>query len=149
MEAHELLKALGEAIGIELAFDEDGIAAFAADDMGVTLRNLPETGAIVIEGDLGAPPPENPIGLYKAVLESQHLFRDTVGATISIDPDTGRFTLCRVLVAQLFDGPSFVDAVGRFISTQEIWTHFVRDYREEAATPAPDMSFGGNGFIQV
>ena len=50
MEAHELLKALGEAIGVELAFDEDGIAAFAADDMGVTLRNLPETGAIVIEG---------------------------------------------------------------------------------------------------
>ena len=149
MNAQELLEELSKAIGVELAFDEDGIAAFAADDMNVTLHNLPEMDIIVLEGDIGTPPPENPTGLYKTVLESQHLFRDTVGANISIDPDTGHFTLCRVLVAQLFDGTSFVDAVGRFISTQEVWTRFVRDYRDEAPTPPPDLRFGSSGFIQV
>ena len=149
MEAQELLEALSETIEVELAFDEDGMASFSADGMSVTLHNLPEVGGLLIEGDLGAPLPENPMGLYKTVLESQHLFRDTVGATISIDPSTGRFTLCRVLMTQLLDKASFIEAVGRFLSTQEVWTKFIQNYQEDAAAPAPDETAFGNGFMQV
>ena len=149
MDSQELLEALSETIEVELAFDEDGMASFSADGMSVTLRNLPEAGGIVIEGDLGLPPPENLTGLYKTVLESQYLFRDTVGATISIDPSTGRFTLCRVLMTQLLDKTSFIEAVGRFLSTQEVWTKFVQNYREEAPAPAPTETIFGSGFMQV
>ena len=149
MESQELLEALSETIEVELAFDEDGTAAFSADGMSVTLRNLPEVGGIVLEGDLGTPPPENPMGLYKTVLESQHLFRDTAGATISLDPSTGRFSLCRVLITQLLDKASFIEAVGRFLSTQEVWMKFVQNYREEATAPIPGETVLGNGFMQV
>ena len=150
METRELLKALGNTIGIELAFDDYGVAAFLADGMKVTLRDLPEIGAIAIEGDLGAPPPEDPTLLYKLMLESQNRFRDTVGATISLDPETGRFMLCRVLVAKLFDASSFVDVIGRFLTTQDTWTRIVHDYRggESIPAPAPEMLFG-DGFLRV
>ena len=149
MDSQELLEALSETIGVELAFDEEGMAAFSADGMSVILHNLPEVEGIALEGDLGMPPPEDPMGLYKTVLESQHLFRDTVGATISIDPSTGRFALCRVLRTQLLDKDSFIEAVGQFLSTQEIWSKVVQNYREDAATTVPDMTGFGSGFMQV
>ena len=151
MESNELLKVLGDAIGVELAFDDDGIAAFSADGMALTLRDLPEIGAIALEGDLGVPQPGDLAALYKLMLESQHRFRDTVGATISLDPETEHFMLCRVLVTRLFDTTSFVDVVGGFLNTQETWTRIVRDYRggETISAPTPkEIPFSGS-FLKV
>ena len=151
MESKELLKVLSDTIGVELAFDDDGIAAFLADGMALTLRDIPEIGAIALEGDLGVPQPVDQTALYKLMLESQHRFRDTAGATLSLDPETGHFMLCRVLVSRLFDATSFVDAVGGFLSAQEAWARIVRDYRggETISAPTPEeISFGGS-FLKV
>ena len=150
MESQELLKTLGDTVGIELAFDADGVAAFSADGMEVTLRNLPEIGAFALEGDLGAPPPQDLTALYKLMLESQHHFRDTVGATISLDPENGRFMLCLVLFNKMLDAEAFVKTVGHFLSTQETWTRIVRDYRgaAEPSKPTSEMLFGQD-FLKV
>ena len=86
MEAVDFIKDLGERLGIELELDTTGVCAFEADGLVISLHDLPELNAIAIIGDLGTPPPERLEGLYATLLEANHLFRDTGGATISRDP---------------------------------------------------------------
>ena len=146
METQELVKALGEAIGIELSLDADGAASFEADGLVVTINDLPEIGALVLVGDLGDPPPVNLEELYKAMLESQYLFRDTGGATLSRNPENGHFALCRPLAAKALAAESFLESVSRFISTLQTWADVVRNYRggeisRDSQPPVPSLDF--------
>ena len=145
MEAKELVKSLGETLGIELMLEDGGTCSFEADDFLVRIIDLPENGVIIIEGDLGTPPPEHLEALYRTLLEAQYRFRNTSGATISCDPDTGNLVLCRAIATSLQDPESFLDAVERFISTLQVWSDVVCNYRgEPSGTPLPgDLPVGG------
>ena len=129
MDASEIIAAFGEKLGIELKLDEDGVCMFEADGMIVTIHNLREIDVIAITGDLGEPPPWNLENLYRSMLEANYLFKDTSGATISFNPESGRFALCRALPCKMLDSESFFAAAERFVSTLEVWTRLVRDYR--------------------
>lgn len=132
MEAEELLKQLGEAIGLELAFDENGACAFEADGMTVTLNNFPEFDRIVLSGDVGEPPPERLEGLYKAMLVANHLFQGTSGATLSLDPETGGFAVNLPIDCRVVDGEEFVAQTGKFVNLLESWRKIVENYRDGA-----------------
>ena len=129
MDASEIIGALGAKLGIGLEFDDGDVCSFEADGMIVTIHNLREIDTIAITGDLGEPPPWNLESLYRSMLEANSLFRDTFGATISFNPESGRFVLCRALPCKALDGESFFAAAERFVSTLEVWTRLVRDYR--------------------
>ena len=150
METKALLKDLGDRIGVALEPDADGVCAFEADGLAVTIHDLPEIGAVALVGDLGEPPPERLEGLYEALLGANHLFRDTGGATLSRDPDSGRFALCRALPVKALDADAFYDVVERFVSSAHVWARVVRDYRATDAAPAdvaPVAPF--SGFMSV
>ncbi len=157
MESTELITALGEKLGIELVPDEDGACAFEADGLAVTVNSLPELDAVALSGDLGDPPPVGLENLYKAMLEAQHLFRDTHGATISRDPETGRFALCRSLSCKALDPDSFFTETEQFVNTLEFWAKIIRDYRgamdslpeAPAADAASEHVFGNTSFMSV
>lgn len=143
MEAEELLKQLGEAIGLELAFDENGACAFEADGMTVTLNNFPELDRIVLSGDVGEPPPERLEGLYKAMLTANHLFQGTGGATLSLDPESGDFAINLPLDCRVVDGEEFVAQTGKFVNLLESWRKIVENYRdsnvEDSAGEVPPL----------
>ena len=151
MEATDLIKVFGEKTGIGLEFDADNVCSFEADGMIVTIHNLREIDTIAITGDLGEPPPWNMESLYRSMLEANYLFKDTFGATISFNAESGRFALCRALSCKALDGELFFFAVERFVSTLEIWARIVRDYRGDAPKndgekiPVP----GAEGFLRV
>ena len=155
METAELIKSLGEKLGVELMLDEDGVCAFEADGMAVTIHDLHELSAIALVGDLGEPPPEHLETLYQALLEANHLFGGTAGATLSRDSATGRFALCRALPCLALDAESFYTAVERFLNTLEVWSKVIRDFRSvvpnaaeaDISVPALDMNKGG--FLRV
>lgn len=152
MEAEELTASLGKRIGIDLALDADGSCAFEADGLVVVLDYVPETGSIVLAGEIGEPPPERLEGLYKTLLAANHLFSGTGGATLSLDGD--RIMVCRSLPTAIMDGDSFYAEVEKFVNTAETWRKIVVDYRDAAAlTPAADAaespSFPSGGFMQV
>ena len=134
MEASEIIKTFCERTGIGYEPDADGSCAFEADGLPVTISNLRELDAIALVGDLGEPPPERLEALYRMMLEANHLFGGTGGATISLDSEKGRFSLCRTLPCKAIDADSFYDVAERFVSTLEVWTKLIRDFRE--APPA-------------
>ena len=95
MDAPELIDALGKRLGIGLALDEDGVCALDADGLAVVFNDLPQANALALACDLGKPPPERLEGLFRAMLQANHLFAGTAGATLSLDPASGRASLCR------------------------------------------------------
>ncbi len=152
METTELLKDLGDRLGVPLELDADGVCAFEADGLLVSIHDLPELGAIALLGDLGDPPPERLEGLYAAMLEANHLFRDTGGATLSRNPDNNRLALCRVLSRATLSPDGFYDAVERFVSAAQVWAKVVHDYRAAPDGEVPVVSipaFGPGSFLQV
>ena len=154
MRFDELIESLGSLIGVQLRVDDAGVCALAVKDMKLTLQDLPETDSIGLLGEIGEPPPQHLEDLLSAMLNANHCFRGTGGATISRDPDTGRFFLCRMLDARAVDGDGFFKALESFVNTQETWCRMLADYRGSAAKSAPDAeerppAFGGDGFISV
>lgn len=128
MESDILVKELGKSLGIELAFDNDGVCAFMADDMTVTIHGLPD-GEIALVGDIGEPPPEGLEKLYRAMLEANHLFGGTAGATISFDSERGRFSLVKLFDCRNLDSDTFMQAVSKFVSVLEMWTKLTAEWR--------------------
>ena len=152
MEASEVIKTFCERVGIAFEPDDDGTVSLEVDGSVVTINDLREIDAIVIVGDLGEPPPERLEALYKVMLEANYLFGGTCGATISRDPKTGRFALCRVMPCVIADGDFFYAEVERFASTLETWVKIIRDFRDAPPDDDPPMSMpsgGTSGFLAV
>ena len=121
--------------------------------MIVTFHVLPELDEIVLSGDIGEPPPEHLENLYKTMLESQYLFNGTAGATISLNSETNRFSLCKALPCKLLDGDSFFSEAEQFVNTLEVWVKLVKNYHgtaskaEEVKMDTPQ--FDTNSFIRA
>ena len=145
MEASEVIRSFCEKVGIAFEPDDDGTVSLEVDGSVVTISDLREIDAIVIVGDLGEPPPERLEALYKVMLEANHLFGGTCGATISRDPKTGRFALCRVMPCVIADGDFFYAEVERFASTLETWVKIIRDFRGAPPDDAPPEAVSGGG----
>ena len=148
METSELIKSFGTKIGIPLEPNDDGIYYFDADGLLISIIELPELDSIALDGDLGEPPPEGLEALYKAMLEANHLFHETNGATFSRNPENGRFELCKILSSRLMDTDSFYAEVERFVNLQEAWAKIIKNYRDtEHNESAPELDT--SGFMQV
>ncbi len=153
MDSVEIIKAFGEKVGVGFEPGADGSCAFEADGLLVTISDLREIDSLALVGDLGEPPPERLDALYKVLLEANHLFGGTGGATISCDPETGRLALCRVLPCGMLDGDSFYAEAECFVSTLENWAKIIRDFRAappvDDSAPAPMPGGQDSGFIAV
>ena len=149
MRFEDQIEALGNRIGVPLQVDDEGACVLSVDDMTVTLQGIPEAESVGFWGEIGDPPPQGLEKLLSAMLEANHMFRGTGGATISRDSETGRFYLCRVLDLRYLDADGFSLALERFVNTLEAWIELVKDYREAApdasagADVAPDLRNGG------
>ncbi len=153
MKFPELIDALGKVIGVELT-PEDGSVMLEIDEMPVVIRELVELDAVVLMGPIGEPPPERQEQLLKALLDANHLFAGTGGGTLSRDPETGIFHLCRMLPLALTDTEAFSSALERFVNVVETWRKLIADYRPVAEivtkeSAADDSSFGSGEFMRV
>ena len=152
MTFEELISGLGSKIGVELTSD-DGSCVINVDDMVVTLMSLPDSDRLAVHGEIGDPPPEGLEQLLSAMLEANHLFAGTAGATISRDHETGRFHLCRHEPLATLDADSLAALVESFVNTLEIWRKAIASYRPVAKAAAERTDgapqFGANGFVQV
>ena len=87
------------------------------------------------------------------MLEANHLFAGTAGATISRDHETGRFHLCRQEPLAILDADSLAALVESFVNTLEIWRKAIASYRPVAKSAAEGTDeapqFGVTGFVRV
>ncbi len=152
MTFEELISGLGSKIGVELT-SEDGECVINVDDMVVTLMSLPDSDRLAVHGEIGDPPPEGLEQLLSAMLEANHLFAGTAGATISRDHETGRFHLCRHEPLAILDADSLAALVESFVNTLGIWRKAIASYRPvaksvlEGSDEGPQL--GANGFFRV
>jgi hypothetical protein len=149
MTFEELISGLGSKIGVELTSD-DGSCVINVDDMVVTLMSLPDSDRLAVYGEIGDPPPEGLEQLLSAMLEANHLFAGTAGATISRDHETGRFHLCRQEPLAILNADTLAAILQSFVNTLEIWRRAIADYRPPAeggtprpAEPEPDLGLDG------
>lgn len=155
MTFSELIADFGARLNMEIESDADGIYTFDVEGMTFTIHDLASLDQVAFTGDLGQPPPENPTGLYRLVLEGQYLFQETQGATISINPETGNFTFCRSLELNATNADTFFATAEQFINVLEAWQKIIQNYRAadpapavEASEPFPQSNFL-SGFLQV
>jgi hypothetical protein len=137
------IAALTQKLGVEIAVAGDACAlkASAKDGTSVTvwMQGYDERGAVLTGADLGAPPPERLERLYRAMLEGNDLFRDTGGATLSVDPDTGRVRLQRFDTLDALEEAGPAKAFAAFADTAANWAKLIRDFRD---APETDESAG-------
>jgi len=156
MRFEEIVQGLGERLGVELQCS-DGVCTLGVDDMTVTMQLLEGMEErLCVYAEIGDPPPQGLEQLLSAMLNANHLFQGTAGATISQDPTTGKFCLCRYDPLDMLDVDKFMTFLEHFVNTLETWRKLLVDYRpaEEGARSAesePEVMpmYGGNGFMTV
>ena len=115
-----------------------------------TLRMLatlirPDGGDAVLIYAPIAPQPESGAGtLAQVLLQVNHLFKGGEGASFSLDPETHRYCLQRVLDLSSADADGFAQALSSFIGLAEHWQTMISQYApdeqtaEEAPSSEPD-----------
>jgi len=87
----DIVAALSKELGTGIETEGDVCAIRAGGEDGtaatVILHGLDECGGVLLAADLGEPPSEGRDRLLRVLLEANDLFRDTAGATLSLDPD--------------------------------------------------------------
>lgn len=142
MQYRELIKGLVEKAGIagEVEIDDEERCLLEFDGFGVVIQGVDAANVILFISPVAELPPEKPERLYRALLEANHVFQGTDGATLSVNPDGGFVYLCRQLDSRMLDVDELADALDGFLNTLEAWRTFIAEYRDrpEEEKPAED-----------
>lgn len=144
MEFRELMAVLAEKTGVkdEIEIDDENRCLMEFDGMGVVIQGVDEAGVVNFLSALGEPPPEQLTGFYRALLEANHLFQGTFGATLSVAPGSGAVFLCKSIPYVALDGDKFMKDLSNFVNAVETWRTFVSDFR---ATDNESVEVSGGG----
>jgi hypothetical protein len=150
MDNFNLIEQFGKRLGMALERNPDGAYHFEIDERSFAILDITECERIILSGDLGHPPPECREKLCVVLLEAQHMLKNTAGATFSIDPETGNFSLCKTLVPAVLDTDGFFREAENFINVLHSWSDIIACCRPEASSAdgeTPD--FRDPGFLAV
>lgn len=146
MAFEDIVAVIGRAFGTELAIVQ-GTTAFevAGEDGGnrirVIIQDESEHNRVLLSADLGEPPPEGAERLFRTMLEANHLFSGTAGATLALDASAGRF---RLQMAEPAD--ELANNAGRriesFIDAAFVWHRAIADFRPDAGDGEAGGGFG-------
>ena len=144
----DIISALSKELGTEIDIEGSTCAVRTGADgrqpVTILLQGFDERGALLATADLGQPPPERLERLYRSILEANDLFRDTGGATLSVNPETGSVRL------QRFDPYDVIAAAGAskvlvlFANVAAAWSALVCDYRDAPREGTGNSSDEGN-----
>ena len=136
----DIIAALSKELGAKIETEGDMCAVQAGatdgDSVTVILHGLDECEAVLFAADLGEPPPEGRDRLMRVLLEANDLFRNTAGATLSLDPDSGRIRLQRAFQTDALAQGGVGVALAAFADTAVAWQSLVADFRA-APSEAP------------
>jgi hypothetical protein len=100
-------------------------------------------GDLLYFADLGAPSPPRALPVYRALLEANHFWVGTSGATLALQPDTGRVICCGSMGVTGAVGTDLAVRLDAFISTLLFWQQYVSDELPQApCLPAYPMLLG-------
>ena len=135
---HIHLHALCQIFGIDLPDpkDMDPTIAISFSDQLVTCVSAEEEGLVVF-AKLGAAP-ENSTTFLEELLSANLFWRDTQGATLSLDPETrGVFLAQRIPISTTDKTATLQEKIERFAQTQAAWTSVLESMNEEDMDASP------------
>ncbi len=144
----ELVLEAGRSLGVELAL-HDGATRLTIDGMDVSVLEIADLEAVVLNGVIGEPPPQGLAPLYRAMLEANFNFAGTAGATLAVNPENGELTLTRVAPLACLGVEAFLSLLEGFVNVLETWRKIVADYRPSEPSGPPSGAALGGGFLQV
>ena len=158
MEYSELMQDFIRRLNVaDARADADGAYHFVIDDMPISFMEVADRRELVVWGEVGELPPGNCARLYRTMLEAMFMGEGTLGNAFSIDRESGRVCLQRIVPLAVLDPAGFRELVERFANVLEEWRKLVADFREvapelERAEPMREGetgNFGLGGFMRV
>lgn len=135
-EAHALISTLGQALGeASLQMDEEGLAFLPlSNEFYLHLQADPERQCFIAFAVVGSLPPQPPVRMLKKLLQANRFWRETAGATLSLDGEQPP----RLVLADRYDWPGldpedFTDRVNQFID----FLHEARAWLEDPQESGP------------
>ena len=131
-----VLAELGNEIGLpELALDADGKCTLAFDNVVVNFELVGDQQLLLIHTCLGQAPESPSAALYAQLLEANHFFAATGGATIGLHSASRSIDMAMVRETQSLTYPCFTHALEGFVHVAEHW-------RSQILTPQEQDSIG-------
>ena len=144
----EMVETLGKNLGIELT-DEGGATAVEIDGIPVVLHAAGDD-LILVHADLGEIAHENRDRVLAAAMEANFLYQGTGGATLAVDPNSGRLHIQKYNWLERLDAEKAVTNLTRFADTVKAWKGVLAD--TAAADPSGPVDFAMpslGSFMQV
>ncbi len=146
---HQLLTMFASQTGLA-APDPSGDDSLTVlfDGLPLTLEYLPENDSVLFFSALGALPRGNREDFCLKLLEANHFFSGTGGATLSAHRDSGVVGLHMVVSMRLLDEAQFVHLLETYMNTAEQWAQACAQADE--APPARDRENPpGSGWVSI
>ena len=144
----EIISELSKELNAEIEIEENTCAVRAGVDgqqpVTILLQGFDERRALLTTADLGQPPPERLERLYREILEANDLFRDTGGATLSVNPATGNVRLQRFDPYDAIAQAGASKALMLFANVAAAWAKLVSDYRDAPHEDETNSAKDGN-----
>lgn len=135
VEASVLISALGQALGeASLQMDEEGLAFLPlSNEFFLHLQADPERQCFIGFAVVGSLPVHPPVSLLKQLLQANRFWRETGGATLSLDEEQPP----RLVLADRYDWPGldpedFIEKINQFIDV----LHEARSWMDAPAEDA-------------
>ena len=143
MTYEELIDETGAMIGIEgFAPDDDGVCCLASDIGEIAIIRCGEPAeSILLNAPVMDVPPEADAALL-AALEANRGFRETKGASLSVDPETKRFELTQYAMLDGLDPDALVATIESFATA-------LVDVRAKLEAAQSGGGEGGAGFDEM
>lgn len=155
MEFRELIAGLAQKVGIKdkIEFDDEERCLINFDGMDVIIQGVDAIRTVAIVAPVGEPPPEHLEMLYRMLLEANHIFEGTGGATFSVNPEGGYVYLCQQIDTRSLNLDEFAKILERFLNVLATWRTLVNEYRARpekvpaVASETPESSL--DNFLRV
>lgn len=149
MEFNELMKVLGEKLGIELDGTDDAVGIEVEGTTVILQLAGGRDGDILFtHADLGETSVEGKDALAAAALEANFLYQGTGGATFARNPANGHLHLQRYDWLARLDADRVADALTRFADTIVAWRRIAEEIRR-APAPAEQSQPSVGAFMSV
>ena len=118
MTYEELIAATAAKIGLEgFGPDEDGVCVLESDIGEIVILNCKEPVECVLLNAAVTEVPAEADAALLAALEANKGFKDTKGATLSVDAETNRFELSQYAFLENLEPDAFVAMIERFAAS--------------------------------
>ena len=156
MDFTDLIKGIGEKIGMPDIDTTNGFVALNVDDMIINIQHIMEVNQIVTYAEIADRPPDDDGLLAEVLLQSNYMFRGTGGGTISQDPESKKYYFMRMDNLDIANVDTYFADLEKFVDYLQTWRNLVRDYRPAARPTASDPTdaapldpFNPGGFMRI